>query len=391
MPAEVTSAAPRQNYFPALDGLRGLAFLMVFGSHYGVVPWGFAGVDAFFVLSGFLITGIVFDTRNIAHSARIFYIRRSLRIFPLYYGLMIVLLLSYPLFHWKFGWAWLVWPAYVGNYVRWLSPVPGSPLQLLADAELQSKIHSGATLHLGHFWSLCVEEQFYLFWPWVVFFVKDRRKLIYISLLAVVLCPVLRVWLDLKLPDATKQAEVLYRTTPLRVDALLLGGLIALVRRGRNNAKLLLGTHITFPCLSAYIVIWHLLNRPIWHSFQAYGYPSYVFTWGLSFVDLTFGCLLILALEPGSWTYRVLHVYPLRWLGRISFGAYVFHDIFHHKISLFAMTHFGHWKIATAAIALPSTLVVSWASYRWFELPFIRLKDRIAPERVSTFHGELNV
>jgi len=70
-------------FYPALDGLRAIAFLMVFFQHYYSIPWGWTGVNIFFVLSGFLITGILFDSRNDAHRARNFYIRRTLRIFPL--------------------------------------------------------------------------------------------------------------------------------------------------------------------------------------------------------------------------------------------------------------------------------------------------------------------
>src|ERR1700733_88484 len=117
-------------FYPALDGMRALAFLMVFGQHYLHLPWGWAGVDLFFVLSGFLITGILFDTRNDPHRVRNFYLRRTLRIFPLYYGVMLYILLLYPLFRWDIDWKWLAWPAYLGNYLRFLNPsvlVDGSP------------------------------------------------------------------------------------------------------------------------------------------------------------------------------------------------------------------------------------------------------------------------
>ena len=98
-------------FYPALDGLRAIAFLMVFGQHYLQLPWGWAGVDLFFVLSGFLITGILFDTCDDSHRIRNFYVRRTLRIFPLYYGVMLALLLMQPIIHWHLNWHWLIWPA----------------------------------------------------------------------------------------------------------------------------------------------------------------------------------------------------------------------------------------------------------------------------------------
>jgi peptidoglycan/LPS O-acetylase OafA/YrhL len=184
-----------------LDGLRAIAFLLVFGNHYLALPWGFSGVDAFFVLSGYLITGILYDTRNHPHRARNFYIRRTLRIFPLYYGLILLLILAYPYFRWEWNWKWLVWPAYLGNFARFYHLAePGTNLQRLADAQPVSLRFPQIRLYCGHFWSLCIEEQFYLFWPWLVFWTKDRRKLMYLCLASIVVCTALRVTADSFLP-----------------------------------------------------------------------------------------------------------------------------------------------------------------------------------------------
>ena len=133
------------------------------------------GVDLFFVLSGFLITGILFDSRNDPHRIRNFYVRRTLRIFPLYYAVMLLLI---PFAYRGLSWSWLVWPAFLGNYAKVIGPyTSGSPLQRLADFQpcLQVTIHGTyrEVLFLGHFWSLCVEEQFYLMWPWIVFWIRD--------------------------------------------------------------------------------------------------------------------------------------------------------------------------------------------------------------------------
>ena len=109
-------------FYPALDGLRAVAFLMVLLEHYNQFPWGWAGVDLFFVLSGFLITGILFDSQNDTYRVRNFYVRRTLRIFPLYYGILLLILFLWPLVHWQLSWAWMVWPAYLGNFARFLHP-----------------------------------------------------------------------------------------------------------------------------------------------------------------------------------------------------------------------------------------------------------------------------
>jgi hypothetical protein len=170
-------------FYPALDGLRAVAFLMVFLQHYYAMPWGWTGVNIFFVLSGFLITGILFDSRDDPHRARNFYVRRTLRIFPLYYAIVFALLLAEPIMHWQWSRAWIAWPLYLGNLLRAWSPragMAGSTLQIAANGWLESPRFPQLGLSLGHFWSLCVEEQFYLIWPWVVFWIRSRRTLLWV-------------------------------------------------------------------------------------------------------------------------------------------------------------------------------------------------------------------
>ena len=170
-------APENKRFYPALDGLRAMAVLMVFFHHYvygafntqndnshawhgfkGALSWGWTGVDFFFVLSGFLITGILYDTRHTAHRFRNFYVRRTLRIFPLYYGVLLVGLFLTPIFHWVWHPGWMLWPFYLGNYARfiWIS---GSPLNLDAMENFRSSLplQPPFILIFGHFWSLCVE------------------------------------------------------------------------------------------------------------------------------------------------------------------------------------------------------------------------------------------
>jgi peptidoglycan/LPS O-acetylase OafA/YrhL len=362
-----------------LDGLRALAFLMVFFHHYDGLVWGWAGVDLFFVLSGFLITGILYDTQHDPYRARNFYLRRTLRIFPLYYGIMLAIALLYPVFHWRWSWAWLVWPLYVGNFARFAHPyLPGSPLQLLADFQPNGTFAGDrVVLFLGHFWSLCVEEQFYLIWPWVVFWVRDRRKLAWICAAALPICLGLRVLGYYTLPHWIIEAEVLYRATPLRLDALLLGGLLALLLRGSHANTVLRSARIAGPAAAIAMALVAVLlpSTRIWA--KGYSEPAWRFSWGLTLVDLLAALLILLALQPGSFIYRIFTVQPLPWLGRISYGLYVFHDIPHMGIRGFVdQYHLAHPRTATMLIAFPTTILLAWLSFRFFETPFLNLKER---------------
>lgn len=366
-------------FYPALDGMRAIAFLMVFFTHYCAMPWGWAGVDLFFVLSGFLITGILFDSRDDSHRVRNFYVRRTLRIFPLYYGVLLLLL---PFVFQQLRWSWLVWPAYMGNYARFFSSyAQGSPMQILADVQPAAQIAILKTRHmtlfLGHFWSLCVEEQFYLVWPWIVFWIRDRRKLLWICAASVPICVAARLAGQSLLPTWMLDHEVLYRATPFRFDALLLGGCIALWLRGPRAHLLLRGARLVLPIALTALLLWAAFAPGHFWQQQLYRYPPWTFTWGLLGIDILSALIIAVAIQPHSLIYRALNQRALRWLGRISYGAYVLHDIPHsiyfHVASILIPAHVFRVGVA---IALGVTCVLSWLSYRFFESPFLKLKER---------------
>jgi peptidoglycan/LPS O-acetylase OafA/YrhL len=246
-------------------------------------------------------------------------------------------------------------------------------------------------LYLGHFWSLSVEEQFYLFWPWLVFWIRDRKRLAWLCAAMVPLCLAMRLLGQHFLPQWMLNNEILFRATPFRLDALLLGGLLALAVRGGRREQLLRMARWAFPLAVALILAW-LILRPHGHFWQRpYSYPSWTYTWGLSVIDGVSGLLILVALQPGTFIYKFLGLRPLRWIGRISYGAYVLHDIPHLQY-LYLSTKIvgflyagsavkGHALMQradalTAVMALVSTLLLSWLSFRWFESAFLNLKER---------------
>jgi peptidoglycan/LPS O-acetylase OafA/YrhL len=369
-------------FYPALDGLRAIAFLMVFFYHYDGLPWGWAGVDIFFVLSGFLITGILWDTRNDPHRAGTFYIRRTLRIFPLYYGVMLAILLLQPIVHWRWSWYWLVWPLYMGNLVPYLMPhfVPGAPFEVVRQFFVNARRPNGfSPLILGHFWTLCVEEQFYLVWPWMVFSLRDRRKLAWICAASLPFCMFLRMLGIHHLSTGLQSADIIFHATPFRVDDLLLGALVALLLRGPNTAALLRWSRFAAPAAFLVVALWSL--RYPYHRFwtRPYIYPSFDHTmiWGLTIVAVLAALLILVVIQPCSLPARLLSWTPLRRLGRISYGAYVFHMILVNGYPTIGTRLFPHHiELGTSIVGLTLTILLAWLSFRFYETPFLNLKER---------------
>lgn len=370
-------------FYPALDGMRGFAFLMVFGGHYLELPWGWAGVNLFFVLSGFLITGILFDTKDDLRRAQKFYIRRALRIFPLYYGVFAALFLMTPVFHWIWSYRllWLGWILYVGNYLRFLHTYAAAGWMNASDAQLYAS-GSSLAVNMSHFWSLAVEEQFYLIWPWVVFYGRNRRQLVRLCIAVIVLTPALELGLRYASPDYPLWGVVFYKVTVFRIADLLIGALVALIYRGEKREFLLsLAPKMIVGCIIAAAFYYGLLFHKHGEWIQAGSFPAWHYFLPL---DVFGASLLLLSLRRGNLVYRSFSMQWLRYIGRISYGCYIFHQMFHpfaywivakHHLSRFT---FGHTQLAVAPIALMITLVVASLSYRFYEAPFLNLKAKFA-------------
>jgi peptidoglycan/LPS O-acetylase OafA/YrhL len=373
----IQNTAPHgRAYFPSLDGLRALSFFGVFLWHYMALPCGWAGVDVFFVLSGFLITGILYDTCDDPHRVRNFYIRRTLRIFPLYYGVLLGIFLLSPLLHWAWTWHWIAWPLYLGNFLRFLYPhLNNGFVSAFADAQLISRNHPRVDLRLGHFWTLCVEEQFYLLWPWIVFTVRDRRKLIVICVACIILVPIARMFAMAHMPEALISGQVVLHSTPFRFDTLLVGALIALLYRGPARDRMQKAAQATLVVAA----LCSLMVVVYWFRFHSVGLNNFLVghTWLLSFVALFAGALMLRTIIPGTIPYRLCNLRWLRLTGTVSYGAYVFHDIPHSEYDRMANHYFNHGADVIAAVfGFVMTLALAFLSYHFFELRILRLKDR---------------
>lgn len=376
--------------FPALDGIRALAVTMVFFNHYGGgshggfilqllnrIRWnGWAGVDVFFVLSGFLITGILFDTRNDSHFFKRFFARRSLRIFPVFYLLCAILLLLTPLLHYQWHWLQLTFLVYLGNFFA------NYDFSLY---EVASATHPAAKVLIGHFWSLCVEEQFYPLWPLVVWIVRDRIRLLWVASGICLLALLLRIAMCLTFPVYAKTWII--RTLPFRMDALLFGAILALLLRGPRSDLWQRRCKWIFLGGLALVV-------PLFIRFPSIESP-WILTIGLTLLAVTSVGLIGITLRSGSPAFRFFYLKPLRILGKYSYGFYIYHMIFQlafvqFLIMLTRKTHsLAIGGIIELSCAFGASFLVAKLSYDLFEVRFLRWKVHFEydPEAVEHKHA----
>jgi len=374
-------------YYPALDGLRAVAIGLVFMVHFcgafrpwAFFQWGWVGVDLFFVLSGFLITGILFDSLHRADYFRNFYIRRILRIFPLYYGVLVLIFLigTLPAVH-------VLWDRYSASYWFYLANLfeAGGKAGLHSEISLLAFQPRGSYeighIGLGHLWSLCAEEQFYLLWPAVVWGVRSRKALLTLCVTVMALEPPLR-WLYMHFHPEMVPAGGLYFPTYFRVDTLLAGAATALWMRGSDAPAskirsvaygMLLGASTVF------FVAWKMEGS---HPLSPIFDPLTV-TFGFSLVALASVGLLLLVLDEETWIAGLLRQRTLMGIGRISYGMYVFHGLIVtfllSKIAWFHRVHLPGLSIVIVGPAL--SIALAWLSFRYFESPFLALKPKLAP------------
>ncbi len=357
---------------------------MVFGVHFlpSVFPFGWYGVQIFFVLSGFLITGILFDTRYKQHRFRNFYGRRALRIFPLYYGFLLLVASVVIATHGKAPKALWMWFVYVQNF--WWLTVPSQ-----TDILFTGGGHPLAAI--GHFWSLAVEEQFYILWPLLVFSVRGRRKLMWVSVVLIAFRQVLTTYWQMHMPSQALDTGIIYRMLPTQWDSFLIGGLLALWLRGRPSQKIQSNSGLfAAASTTAYgLLLLVLHSRPAIISGQnVFDYRSSFQTLiGLPLSNVVSVLLLLAVLQPQTWAHKLCHLRPMRSLGRISYGLYVYHlslfVIAGQLVSkLYSILHLRHSHISLA-IAISSTaltVIVSYASFYLYEKPFLKLKSRYFSE-----------
>ncbi len=371
-------AALRGN-MPSLDGLRGIAIALVLLVHFGngwrwptaadgvladALGLGWTGVDLFFVLSGFLITGILVDSAGRSRWWSAFFMRRVLRIFPLHYLALAMFWVAAPIAGIADSWTLRRWGFWYWGYLsNWAfaarETIPG----------------------LSHFWSLAVEEQFYLLWPAVVLLARGKR----LALLAGTLVaggPLVRFAI---VAFAGWPPGSAYRVTPGRIDELAMGALLAVAVR---------------------TVSWRPLLRRAWApaalagagGFLALGavcghydmhHPT-LEIWSHTLLALAAGGVVlgaVLSEGTASPLQRALGGTALRFLGRYSYGLYVVHLFVHEAAFPFLrarpagaalLASRGGYVLYMAA-GVTASILLAVASFHLVEKRFLALKSRFTP------------
>ena len=353
-----------KGFIEELDGLRGIAILIVMVHRFwpetgpgvagDVAGAGWIGVDLFFVVSGFLITGILLDTKGEPGYLANFYARRVLRIFPLYYLFVLGTFAAFS-HNGEFGRA-------AGSpfwYVTHLGNVP------------EGLLGNDPPYWLGCVWSLAIEEQFYLTFPWLVLLLS-RRRLTIVLISMMVAAPAIRLGTTLAWPD---HERVQYLFTLCRIDTIAAGCLLAVlvrsprVERWRENMKLVAvgvvpGAAIL--ALGSHLDRTSLFDRVLGYSAVAAGCASIV---------------TLVVLARGSWETAPLRYRPLCYLGKLCFGLYLLHRPADTIVSGVADRVGVHGDLWLMVPKLGMAVLLATLSWRYFEQPFLQLKDRFATAR----------
>lgn len=365
---------------PGIDGLRALAILALLAFHVNGLDFGFGwqGVQFFFVLSGFLITGILLRMKETLPAKQYFYKfygRRFLRIFPLYYFYLLILTI-------------MLWQSNLFSFEPLRNELQTSIRPQLPYAYFYvydfffASSKYNVAIFLTHFWSLAVEEQFYILWPLFLFF-SPQGKIKNLFLFTIVLGPVFRliayfVYSNHLFPFLLDNPYLAIYALPFsHIDAFAMGAYISQFQlpNPRKQLAILICAVPLLGYLTQYFVTGIIDLGTLGYEFKMF--TAYKFVWGYSILNYLFA-LIIQNVYRSKLFLRVLDHFILRYLGKISYGIYVYHMAVLWFIGAFMgdRSHPPFYSILLYLAALIITTLISSISFYLLEKPISDLKDK---------------
>jgi peptidoglycan/LPS O-acetylase OafA/YrhL len=364
-----------KKHLASLDSLRGIGVIVIFADHFiypvPYILFGWIGLWIFFSLSGYLITDGLLKMRTLPIGQYFgrFYLKRAFRILPaflVFFPISVALYFAFP--------RWLAGNSNLGRYWIYLvtftfNHAPGPP--------------GVGGYWFTHLWSLSVEEQFYIVWPWLIFFLP-MNWLKRIAPSWILVAPILRLVLPFFYGSHATAPTLVESSLLCQADAFAIGGCVAIFRDQlpRQARKLMwimtiaviaIGLLNYFTGASAAGSYWRTLGWPHW----LFGQFNYQYVWGFSVINIWAATLILSCLQGTAPS--ILNFPPLVFLGRISYGAYLSHLpllgvylYYLRPINAFSIRGFVIFLIWFANV-----IIVSWLSFRFIELPFLQIKNRL--------------
>ena len=368
-------ANSQRPFLKSLEGVRAYAFLMVFTVHFSGLKWdltgrapvaypwlillqlSFVAVPIFFALSGYLITGILFDTQNRGGYFRVFYLRRMIRVFPLYYTIVVLGMIAALIGGFRLHQAHLLYLVYLHNWS------PDESLRIW-----------GKYIHVSHLWSMAVEEQFYLLWPVIIWILRGRRQLLLFCYTTVGVTFVL----GLCYPLLHLRPFQVYESSLFRSNAIMLGAALALHERGPVQ-KL---ARLAKPALAIVVAGAIALMLRALTAGQALPYDRFGIAFIIPLLALMGAAVVVLAVQPGN---PVFYLCERKWateLGKLSYSLYLLHEflvpMWELKVVPTLSNHLGRGvgRVTGMGIAFAVLYAMSRFTYRFLEAPSMRVKGR---------------
>ena len=374
-----------KKHLASLDSLRGIGVILIFSDHFMLsrpyIVFGWIGLWIFFSLSGYLITDGLLKIKPLpirSYFGR-FYLKRVFRIVPaflIFFPISLALYFTLPRsLAGGSGRYWIYILTFTFNHY------PGFP--------------KAGGFWFAHLWSLSVEEQFYVIWPWLIFFLPMNwlKKIVPAW---IVLAPVLRLVLPSFYGGQAHAPTLVASSLLCQADAFAIGGCVAifrdeLPRRSRKLmwvvtvAVIVIGLINYFAGASAAGSYWRTLGWPHFYL----GQFNYQYVWGYSVINIWAATLILSCLQGTAPS--ILNFPPLVFLGRISYGAYLSHmpllGVYFYYLR--PINPFSVRGFAIFLIWFANVVIVSWLSFRFIEIPFLRIKNRLGGKQRALGRTEL--